>query len=415
MLKTLLVIGYVWPEPQTTAAGNRMVQLLQAFLLEGFSITFASSSAPTIYTHNLKSMGIQTAEILLNDSSFDRFVEELSPEIVLFDRFMVEEQFGWRVAEAVPEALRILNTEDLHSLRKTRETCLKNNQPFSVESWLGFSMTKREIASIYRCDWTLLVSTYELELLQNTLAIPSSLLYHLPFLLEGIVSKTIGKWPDFDHRSDFVCFGNGKHAPNVDAIHYLKKEIWPLIRKELIDVRLHIYGAYLPQEILELNNPKEGFLIHGWAERLVDKLQNHRVNLAPLRFGAGIKGKLTQSMQNGLPSITTTIGAEGMHSDLEWCGAVTNDPKVFAQQAITLYSDREKWLQAQQNGIAIINTQYDKKRLLPKFFKALDALGSRLSAHRGNNFLGAMLMHQTLSSTKYMGKWIEEKNKKTQG
>lgn len=413
-MKTLLVIGYVWPEPQTTAAGNRMVQLLQAFLLEGFSITFASASAPTLYTHDLKSMGVQTVEILLNDSSFDRFVEELSPEIVLFDRFMVEEQFGWRVAEAVPGALRILNTEDLHSLRKSREACLKNNQPFTVESWLGFSMTKREIASIYRCDWTLLVSTYEFELLQKTLGIPSNLLYHLPFLLEGIVPKTIGKWLGHDHRSDFVCFGNGKHAPNVDAINYLKKEIWPLIKKELKVAKLHIYGAYLSQGILELNNPKEGFLIHGWVEGLEEKLQNHKVNLAPLRFGAGIKGKLTQSMQNGLPSVTTSIGAEGMHSDLKWAGEVANDPKEFAQKAISLYSNKEKWLQAQQNGVAIINTQYNRKRLLPKFFKALNTLGSGLSVHRANNFLGAMLMHQTLSSTKYMGKWIEEKNKKTQ-
>ena len=391
-----------------------MVQLLEAFVQEGFAVTFASTAIKTDHSHNLNELGIATENILLNDSSFDVFVAELDPQYVVFDRFMVEEQFGWRVVETVPNALRILNSEDLHSLRKAREVCLKNNVPFTREHWLGSAMTKREMASIYRCDWTLLISPFELELLHNTIGVPSSLLYHLPFLLEKITSKTSAAWHGFGHRSDFVCFGNGKHAPNIDAIKHLKKDIWPLIKKELKEAKLHVYGAYLPQVVLALHNPKEGFLIHGWTEELDEKLQIHKVNLASLRFGAGIKGKLAIAMQNGLPSVTTSIGAEGMHSDLEWCGVVADDPEGFAQKAIGLYTNSEKWLQAQENGKVIINTLYDKESLRPKFFKALDTLVSDLKTHRDNNFLGAMIMHQTLSSTKYMGKWIEEKNKKTQ-
>ena len=89
---------------------------------------------------------------ILNDSGFDAFVKKLDPNIVLFDRFFTEEQFGWRVTEFAPNALRILDTEDLHSLRQVREQLFKNNIPFTVEKWLQSDVTKREIAAIYRSD-----------------------------------------------------------------------------------------------------------------------------------------------------------------------------------------------------------------------------------------------------------------------
>jgi len=410
-LKKALFIGYVWPEPNTTAAGNRMLQLLQAFLKKGYEVIFASTALPTKYSFDLKTLDIQTTRIALNDASFDDYVANIKPDIVVFDRFMVEEQFGWRVAAAVPNAVRILNTEDLHSLRKLREACLKNKERFTIDKWLEFSMTKREIASIYRCDLTLLVSTFEMELLKDTLRIAADLYCHLPFLLDEITSDERENWPNFGLRKDYICFGNGKHAPNVDAICFLKQEIWPLICKEQHGATVHIYGAYLPQKVLQLHKPKEGFLVHGWVDRLDEKLKNCRINLAPLRFGAGIKGKLTKSMQNGVPSITTSIGAEGMYENLNWCGKLADDPVDFAQKAVALYQNQDEWFRKQENGMQIINEHYNKSLLLPNFFNTLNTLQKNLSLHRRQNFIGAMLMHETLSGTKYMAKWIEEKNK----
>src|SRR6056297_4363571 len=133
MSKKILVIGYVWPEPTTTAAGCRMLQLLDAFLTFGYDITFASTASKTQYSLDLAKLGVQEVAIQLNHSSFDEFVKELSPNVVVFDRFMVEEQFGWRLAEFAPNALRILNTEDLHALRKSREDAHKKEQPFRVK------------------------------------------------------------------------------------------------------------------------------------------------------------------------------------------------------------------------------------------------------------------------------------------
>ncbi len=407
----LLVIGYVWPEPATTAAGGRMMQLLQVFLGEGYKVTFVSTASKTSYSQDLESFGITMGTILLNDSSFDVFVQELQPQIVVFDRFMVEEQFGWRVANAAPNAIRILNTEDLHSLRKSREVCHKRKQGFTEDHWLQEDITKREVASIYRCDLSILVSTFEMEWLQKTVSVPSELLYHLPFLLDEITGTHQGQWPSFSERKDFICFGNGKHAPNVDAVRYLKNDIWPLIREQLGHANLHIYGAYLPQQLVEMHNPKEGFLIKGWVSNLDRELQQNRISLAPLRFGAGIKGKLTQSMQNGTPSVTTPIGIEGMHKSMPWAGEVAADPEDFAQKAVTLYQNEVKWSKKQGRGVQICNQLYAKVELGKAFFNHLKNLCGNINGHRKKNFTGQLLQHQSMASTKYMGKWIEEKNK----
>jgi len=411
-MKQLLVIGHVWPEPKTTAAGNRMHQLLRAFLKFGYDITFASTAAKTKYSSDLNLLGISEVDILLNDSSFNDFISELQPHIVLFDRFMVEEQFGWRVAESCPNALRILNTEDLHSLRSHREQCFRRKEDFTIQTWSKTDKAMRELASIYRSDLTLLVSTFELDLLANTLKMNNNLLLHLPFLLQKIGQQELKQWPVFEARKDFICYGNGKHAPNVDALNYLKKDIWPLIRKGLPNANLHIYGAYLPQQVLQMHSPKNGFLVHGWVSDLSTEIQKARLVLAPVRFGAGIKGKLAKAMQNGTPSITTAIGQEGMAKGMPWPGRIADNDIDFATIAQELYLDKHVWSSAQERGVAIINSQYDGKRLEDFFKERIDHLLGNLEEHRGKNVLGAILQHQSMASTKFMGKWIEEKNRK---
>jgi len=411
MSKKLLVIGYVWPEPSTTAAGCRMQQLLEAFLCFDYEITFASTASKTEYSLDLQKMGIKEVAIRLNHSSFDGFIQELAPDVVLFDRFMIEEQFGWRVAEFAPEALRILNTEDLHALRKSREEAHKKNHSFRIEDWKNHPMTLREVASIYRCDLSLMISTYEMEILQQELHVPAELLCHLPFMVD--VSEIFKeKFTPFEIRSGFVSIGNGKHAPNVDAVRVLKQEIWPRIRKQLPEAKIHIYGAYLPQQVNEVHSPNTGFHVNGWAKNVDNVLQNARVVLAPLQFGAGIKGKLLDAMKTGTPSVTTTIGAEGMHGNLAWNGSITDNWDEFVQAAVELHQNQTTWHNAQQNGIKLLQTFYKKEVLQNQLKDRLHQLRIALETHRQSNFIGKLLQQQTMSSTKYMAKWIEEKNRK---
>ena len=407
----VLIIGFVWLEPNSSAAGGRMVQLISIFKQQGFEVTFASPAMDSDYMVDLADLGVSKKSIALNCSSFDAFVKDLNPSIVLFDRFMMEEQFGWRVAENCPDALRLLDTEDLHCLRLARQKAFKENRIFSIDDLLVEDVAKREIASILRCDVSLMISDYEMELLQNVFKIDPDLLYYLPLMLEPIEDLTIQSLPSFEDRNDFVFIGNFLHEPNWNAVQYLKETIWPLIKKQLPEAVLQIYGAYPSQKVLQLHQPKQGFNIIGRADDAQEVVRNARVVLAPLRFGAGIKGKLLEAMQCGTPSVTTTIGAESMCGDLPWNGFVTDDAQFFANNAVELYQDKTLWLKAQVNGFEIIEKRYLKSLFEKGFIRHISEIQFHLKQHRLHNFIGAMLQHHTLTSTKYMSRWIEVKNR----
>lgn len=404
----LLIITPNWPAPNYSAAGVRLMQLAEFFKKENYGITIASTAdMATINEADFDE--IDLASIRLNHPSFDEYVTKLCPDIVLFDRFMTEEQFGWRVAQHLPNTVRILDTQDLHSLRKTRQQALENNNNFSTQLWLQNDMSKREIASIYRSDLSLIISSYEMQLLESIVAGHESILQYLPFMEDHLDSSAAEKMTSFEKRKDFVFIGFGGHAPNLDTIQYLKEGIWPLIRIGLSEANLHVYGGNLPEKVYQLHDPEAGFFIKGWAKNAKQVVGNARVMLAPLRFGAGLKGKLVDAMRCGTPSVTTAIGAEGMHGDLDWGGLICDDPKPFANAAIELYKYKEKWRLCQKNGIEIINTNYDSKALSKVLRAKIFAIQDKLRSHRTNNFIGAMLQHQTMSSTKYMAKWIEGK------
>ena len=404
--KKLLIIGHTWPEPTTTAAGQRTMQLVKCLGEAGFEIIVASTAAFAEFSFKPELYGVAVKSIRLNDSGFDRWVEGLAPQVVFFDRFITEEQFGWRVAEAIPGALRILDTQDLHSLRICREEALAAREEFSTSRWLQHECTLRELASIYRSDCSLIISEFEYQLLLDLPKISPALLHYLPFMLPRVDEANIRSFKD---REGFVYLGNGRHRPNIDAIHWLKSEIWPGIRNQLPEARLQVYGAYLPPDVLKLHRPEDGFYIMGWVEDSLAAIGRAKVQLAPLRFGAGIKGKLTESMQSGTPSVTTGIGAEGMHNNLPWNGVITGDAKDFADAAVRLYSDENVWYEARRHGIAIINQIYQGEKLGKALLEKIARMQQDLEAHRTGNVIGAMLRHQSMAGTKYMGKWIEAK------
>ena len=406
--KRLLILGFVWPEPNSSAAGGRMMQLISMFQKQGFAITFASPAQDSEYMESLIDFGVEKVSIELNNTSFDFFVNELQPDLVLFDRFMMEEQFGWRVAENCPKAIRILDTEDLHCLRLARQNAFKAKRNFDISAIALEDVAKREIASILRSDLSLMVSQYEIEVLQSLFKIDASLLYYLPLLVDSFEFNS----SPFRQRENFVFIGNFLHEPNWNAVQYLKETIWPSIRKTLPTAVLEIYGAYPSQKVFQLHNVQEGFLIKGRAENAKEVISNARVVLAPLRFGAGIKGKLLETMEYGTPSVTTSIGAESMQADLDWNGSIQDDPQQFADVAVQLYQDEEFWNKSQQNGFEIIKQRYLTALFENAFSEHLSNLLLQLDHHRKNNFIGQMLYHHTLQSTKYMSRWIEEKNRK---
>jgi hypothetical protein len=156
---------------------------------------------------DLELVGVVKKSIALNCSSFDAFVKELNPAVVLFDRFMMEEQFGWRVSENCPDALRLLDTEDLHCLRLARQNSFKEKRCFEEGDLLKEEVAKREIASILRCDLSLMISEYEVELLTNIFKLECVIVL-FALLVEPISGVDLDKLPSFEERKDFIFIGN---------------------------------------------------------------------------------------------------------------------------------------------------------------------------------------------------------------
>ena len=404
-MKHLVIIGSVWPEPKSTAAGSRMLQIIGLFLRHNYAITFLSAAAKSAFSADLDLLSVATKNIELNAESFDAEMKQLNPDIVLFDRFMMEEQYGWRVLENCPNALRILDTEDLHFLRKAREVAFKQNRSLVFEDYIS-DVFKREMASIYRCDLTLLISKFELKLAVETFKIDASLLYYLPFLHENNPAEI----SNFEERKHFVSIGNFLHEPNWQTVLQLK-QLWKSVKKQLPEAELHIYGAYVTEKAKQLHNEKDGFLIKGRAESVAEVFSKAKVLLAPIPYGAGLKGKLFEAMQFGLPSITTKMGAEAMHDDLPWNGYISENDADFIGKAVVLYSDENNWKISQENGFTILEKVYKKALFETDFAVKIEDLVENIKSHRNHNFLGQVLQHQSLQSTKYMSKWIEAKNK----
>jgi len=271
-------------------------------------------------------------------------------------------------------------------------------------------IAKREIAAILRSDISLIISAYEMEFLVDTFKVDASLLHHLPFMVD--LAKCPVQTKTFSERKHFMTIGNFRHAPNWDVVLYLQ-QIWPLIRKQVPEAELHIYGSYPPPKATALHNPKTAFHIKGWAEDAFEVIERSRICLAPIRFGAGIKGKLIDAMIMQTPSITTSLGSEGMHTDKPWGGVVADDIDAFVEAAVKLYTDEDTWREAQKNGTALLHAHYDSIVLGEGFIEKILKVQGNLKQHRLNNFTGSMLKHHSMMSTKYMSQWIAEKNKTT--
>jgi len=408
-MKKLLIIGYVWPEPNSSAAGSRMMQLIAFFKWQNYHITFASPAQLSDHMVDLAALNISISEIKLNCTSFDGFISELQPDIVMFDRFMMEEQFGWRVSEQCPQALRLLDTEDLFCLRNARHQAYKQARTMADADLLCSDLAQREIAAIFRCDLTLMISKHEISLLQSLFKVDARLLHYCPFMFN--TSQLTQVNPAYQQRSGFMAIGNFRHAPNWDAVLWLKQNIWPLIRKQLPNAELNIYGAYPPPKATALHDEKSGFLVKGWVDDAIVAMQSARVCLAPLRFGAGIKGKLAEAMICATPSVTTDVGAESMQTDLDWAGVISNSPEKISDAAVQLYQDETLWQKSSVLGQKNAAILYAQEEVFTELNRCLIEVNYNLIERRQANFIGSMLNHHHHKSTKYMAQWIAAKNK----
>lgn len=394
-MKKILILGAVFPEPNSTAAGSKMMQWLSFFNQQEHQIIYASTSPQTAFSEPIDKLVSKCVVVKTNDTSFDEFIQDFQPDLVLYDRFMIEEQFSWRIREYAPNCVHILETQDLHFLRYSREKQLSEYNP----------TTKRELAAILRCDLTAIISDFEMQFLREKFPFVTDKIFYFP------LCYTVDKNWHFgiNQRKDFCFIGNFLHEPNRQSVLFLK-QIWKDIRNQLPEVNLHIYGAYPNQQIMQLHNEKEGFLVHGRAQNVRDVMLHSKVLLAPIQFGAGLKGKLLESMRFGLPSVTTPIGAEGISDTAYWNGKIVTLDH-FVNAAIQVYQAEDSYISYQKNGVSILENQFDIHKFQSQITDLITTCSSDVNQWRNQHFLSEILTHHRQQSVRYLSKWIQEKNK----
>lgn len=410
----VLILAPLWPEPASSAGGRRILDLIQLFKRQGWELHFGSPAALNAHSADLIELGLKTHFIRLNCDSFDEILKQIDPQVVIFDRFYTEEQFGWRVERSCPEALRIIETCDLHSLRETRHTLIKRDREYRYykeselrEAMLTDEKTLREIAAIYRSDLSLMISSYETRFLEEQFQVPSTSLHTCGFMIDHLPDSLVG----FNQRNDFVTIGNFLHEPNWDSVLWLQQKIWPLIRAKLPTAQMKIYGAYTPAKAQQLHNPQKGFLLLGRAADSLQALSESHVLLSPLRFGAGLKGKLFESFITGTPSVTTSIGSEGMKpKDIDWCGRIEDHPEEIACAAVELYTNQELWEKHQKQAPKLLRPFLTSAQG-PALIQRITDLSNEKSKFRSLNFVGRLLRHHSMQSARHLSNWIALKNK----
>ena len=421
----VLFVGFVWPEPRSSAAGQNILSYVKACLSANWRVSFCSGADTTTQSYDLESISVNTFNASLNCSSFDEQVGKLQPDLVIFDRFLSFEQFAWRVKKSCPSSALVIDAEDLHCLRNARHilnTQQKNPAQFmqsddialpQYRGLLNNEITRREIACILQADLTIVLSSYEFQLLRDVFSIPERQITHIPFILDNkaLALKTGGK---YESKNDFIFMGNYRHAPNYHALKVLREQCWPAIFKRLKpqypEVTCHIYGAYSTSKVHALASKKLHFQIHGFAPDQFDVISNARVMLAPITFGAGVKGKLLDAMICDTPSITTNIGSEGITA-LAWPGAIVDDVDAFIDKACQHYDEKDVWHEAVTNAKTILSTDYNIDKNTLKFQESMQEARDKVEENRAQNLLQQILDERHYQANKYMSQWIEAKNR----
>ena len=262
-----------------------------------------------------------------------------------------------------PWARVIFDTVDLHFLRMQREAALRRDARLAEEAE---RMRQLELACVRSADVTVAVSDEERRLLLDL--VPESVAETVPnvFQVRG------GPSPGPAARAGLLFVGGFWHAPNADAVLWFVEHVWPRICAEAPEVVFRIVGADPPPEVLALGC-LSGMEVVGYVPDLTPYFDAARVFVAPIRFGAGMKGKVGQSLMHGLPVVATAIGAEGMSLVDGAHLLVADTAEDFAESVLSLLDDDGLWGRLQTQGRALVESTLSESvvaRRLETLFRA---------------------------------------------
>ena len=369
--KRVLVLDHCTPTPNQDAGSVTAFNLMLLLREMDFQVTFIAESNLLFmpeYTTALQRNGI---EVLYQPfcSSVEQHLQENGEryDLTMLFRPTVMEQQVRNIRKYCPNAKVLFNTVDLHYLRMSREAQLLNDKK---KQKAADEMKQIELTAIHAADASIVLSTAELEILQPQL--PEAKLHVFPLIM-NIKGTTKG----FDERRDIVFVGGFQHTPNVDAVKYFVKDVMPLLRKQLPDVRFCVVGSNAPAEINALAS--NNVIIKGFVEELTPLLDTFRVSVAPLRYGAGIKGKIGTAMAIGLPVVATPLAAEGMSLTNGENILIADGAEAFANTLTKLYNDKTLWDKISRNEIVFAEQIWGAEAALENLMNILTDLGIKVN------------------------------------
>jgi O-antigen biosynthesis protein len=316
------------PFADRDAGAQRTAFVIEQLRARGYHVIFASVDRDDYppYGDRLRDMGVETMLGFGAGSIGATAAMRLPIGLAWLCRPGPGEMAG-AFRNAFPAAKLVFDTVDLHYLRLEREERATGRQTH----WQA--MRAKELAIVAQVDRTIVTSPVEQSMLENELAANVAVVS----VVQPAVARARRPWAQ---TSGIVFVGNYGHSPNVDAAQWLTAEIMPSVWQACPEIQLTLAGAEPTRAIRLLAETRVS--VPGFVEDLDGTLMQHRVFVAPLRFGAGIKGKILQALAAGLPVVATPVAAEGIFTDGE-CGAIVSTPHEFAQAILRLYEDRELW------------------------------------------------------------------------
>lgn len=363
--RRVLVIDHRQPQPDHDAGSVTCVGLIDALIDNGYSVTFLPENVHHLqgYTQDLQRRGVQciyapfyrsVADYLKHHG--DRF------DVILAFRVVVLAAALPAIRRHCPQAKLIFHTSDLHFLREERDADLRGSGHEVAQA-----RRARELELICAADCAIVHSTHEEEVVKALR--PQARLYCFP-----LIQNVHGSARPFGERRDYAFIGGYEHTPNVDAVVYFITEVLPLVAERLPDAVFKVVGSKLPDHLRAMAAPNVEMV--GFVEDLGSVLDHVRLTIAPLRYGAGIKGKVGSSLSYGVPCVATPIAAEGMGLETGTDIMVADGPQAFADALVQAYTDEALWGRLSCNGMAYLERTSSSTLATRRVGEILDMIGA---------------------------------------
>lgn len=348
--RTVLVIDESTPRPDRDSGSLRLVNLMRLLREEGAHVVFlpADRAHEGASTEALQQLGVEAwhAPFVEHPSAWLRRHGKRFDTVVVCRHFIARE-FLPVLREHAPQARIVFDSIDLHYLRERRGAELAGDAALMRAAERTRAL---ELDVIARSDATLVVSEAERALL--AVDAPGARIEVLSNL-----HRVAGPGLPFAQRHDLVFVGGFRHPPNVDAVAWFVASVFPLVRTQLPGVRFHCIGGDVPDDIAALA-AQPGVLVHGHVPDITPYMDGARIAVAPLRYGAGVKGKVNLSMAHGQPVVATACAIEGMHLHAGEDVLVADGAQAFADAVVSAYRDEALWQRLSANGLLNVERHF---------------------------------------------------------